>query len=61
MNEWKQVDIVTDRTTANVTFSRARVRQSNWAVILEFEDGEMWINKHNICLMIITECEEDDD
>ncbi len=59
MNEWKQVDIVTDRTTA--TFSRARVRQSNWAVILEFEDGEMWINKHNIRQMIITECEEDDD
>ena len=40
---------------------KGKIRQSNWCVIIEMEDGEMWVNKHFIRHLIITECEEDDD
>ena len=54
----KRIEIGTDRGTMDL---KGKIRQSNWAVIIETEDGEMWINKHFIRHLIITDCEENDD
>jgi hypothetical protein len=58
MEEWKMIDLATDRGSIEI---KGKIRQSNWCVIIETEDGEMWINKHFIRHLIITDCEDDDD
>jgi len=57
-SEWKEISITTDRGAIEL---EGKIRQSNWAVIIERKDGEMWLNKHHIRHIIITEREQDDD